>query len=293
MKVGSLEEGTKTMAAALRDRLGSKSGRRPPKEGEKCGLSTNPRVMFDWLDAKGPFGEAGFEVEDMILQIDNLPIAERDGFVAVIAKGGTGSHPKNSDKEGFDHLMDPYGIQSLKEREEKPAKLGAHRENGGVQEYKFLSEKDERAPAFGGQRSRAGKRPRKLLLVMLSGLFFFFCPKAWGADWKYVGESPNASYYYDAKDMVRQGNVVRVWVKAVYSPEGRRGEAEKVGGDIRNVTDSRALEEINCRDKNHRAVALVVYSMEEKVVISDFRERGLDFILPDSILEGFYQTLCK
>jgi hypothetical protein len=188
--------------------------------------------------------------------------------------------------------METHDIRSSKEGEENPAKLGAGRNHGGVREYKCHPAKDERNPAFGGQRSRAGKGPGKLLLVMLSGLFFFFCPKAWGADWKYIGESPNASYSYDAEDMVRQGNVVRVWVKAVYSPEGRRVEAEKVGGDIRNVTDSRALEEINCRDKNHRAVALVVYSMEEKVVISDFRERRLDFILPDSILEIFYKTLC-
>jgi hypothetical protein len=189
--------------------------------------------------------------------------------------------------------MEKGDIQNLKEKEEKPATLGARGGNGGVQEDKFLSARDERAPEFAGHGSRAGKRPRKLLLIMLSGLFLCFCPKAWGADWKYIGDTPNASYYYDAEDMVRQENVVRVWVKAVYSPGGRRMEAEKVGGDIRNVTDSRALEEINCKDKNHRAVALVVYSMEQKVVISDFRERGLDFILPDSILEGFYKTLCK
>ena len=189
--------------------------------------------------------------------------------------------------------METYDIQSLKEREEKPAELGVSRGNGGVQECKFLSAKDEKDPEFGGQRSRAGKRSRKLLLVMLSGLFLWFCPRAWGADWKYFGQTPDASYYYDAEDMVRQENVVRVWVKAVYSNEGRRKEAEKVGGDIRNVTDSTALEEINCKDKNHWTAALVVYSMEGKVVISDFRERGIDFILPDSILEGFYKTLCE
>jgi hypothetical protein len=189
--------------------------------------------------------------------------------------------------------METNAIQSLKEREEKPAKLGARRGNGGVQEHKFFSAKDERDPEFGGRRSRAGKRPRKLVLLMLSGLFLWFCPKAWGAEWKYFGQTPDASYYYDAEDMVRQGNMVRAWVKAVYSPEGRRKEAEEVGGDIRNVTDSTALEEINCKDKYHRAVALVVYSMEEKVVISDFKARGLDFILPDSILEGFYKTVCR
>jgi hypothetical protein len=53
------------------------------------------------------------------------------------------------------------------------------------------------------------------------------------------------------------------------------------------------LEEINCRDKDYRAVAVVVYTLEKKVVISDFKERGLDFILPDSIWQGLYKTLCR
>jgi hypothetical protein len=142
-------------------------------------------------------------------------------------------------------------------------------------------------------KSLPGKSPRKVWGLILSGVLLLSFPEAWGADWKYIGEGPLASYYYDAEDMVRQENVVRVWVKAVYSPEGRRVEAEKVGGDIRNLTDSRALEEINCRDKNHRAVALVVYSMEKKVVITDFQERGLDFVLPDPIWDRLYKRMCK
>ncbi|MGE5254710.1 MAG: surface-adhesin E family protein [Planctomycetaceae bacterium] len=143
------------------------------------------------------------------------------------------------------------------------------------------------------RKSPAGKSPRKLWGLILSGVLLLSFPEAWGADWKYVGEGPLASYYYDAEDMVRQENGVRVWVKAVYSPEGRKVEAEKIGGDVRNLTDSRALEEINCRDKNHRAVALVVYSLEEKVVIADFQERGLDFVLPDPIRDGLYKRMCK
>jgi hypothetical protein len=143
------------------------------------------------------------------------------------------------------------------------------------------------------RKSLAGKNPRKLWGLILSGFLLLSFPAAWGADWKYIGEGPLASYYYDAEDVVRQENVVRVWVKAVYSPEGRRVEAEKIGGDVRNLTDSRALEEINCRDKNHRAVALVVYSMEEKRVIADFQERGLDFVLPDPIWDGLYKKMCK
>jgi Surface-adhesin protein E len=124
----------------------------------------------------------------------------------------------------------------------------------------------------------------KLFLVMLSGFFLLSYSHAWGADWKYVGETPNASYYYDAEYRVRLENVVRVWMKAIYSPEGRRREAEKVGGDIMNLTDSIALEEIDCKDKMHRVLTLIAYSMEGKIVISDFRELRQDFMVPSSIL---------
>jgi Surface-adhesin protein E len=164
---------------------------------------------------------------------------------------------------------------------------------GGVAYYKSFSAKGERDPEFGAQRSRSRKMLRKLLIVMLSGLFLWFCPRAWGANWKYFGQTPDASYYYDTEDIVHQENVVRVWMKAVYSREGRKKEAEKMGGNLWNVTDSTALEEINYKDKNQWTATLVVYSMEGKMVISDTRERKMDFILPDSILEGFYKTLCN
>jgi Surface-adhesin protein E len=158
---------------------------------------------------------------------------------------------------------------------------------------RVLRPKDEIERELVCRKSPAGKRQRRLFVLLLSGFLLLSFPKAWGADWKYIGETPKASYYYDAEDLVRQENVVRVWVRAVYSPEGRRMEAAKLGSDIRNLTDSRALEEINCRDKDYRAVAVVVYTMEKKVVNSDFKERGLDFILPDSIWEGLYKTLCR
>jgi hypothetical protein len=42
-------------------------------------------------------------------------------------------------------------------------------------------------------------------------------------------------------------------VKAVCSKEGRRKEAEKMGGNLWNVTDSTALGEIKCKYKTHYA----------------------------------------
>ncbi len=45
-----------------------------PKEVEKYGLNSNQGVIITWVDPKGPLGEAGFEAEDIILQIDSLPL---------------------------------------------------------------------------------------------------------------------------------------------------------------------------------------------------------------------------
>jgi hypothetical protein len=40
-------------------------------------------------------------------------------------------------------------------------------------------------------------------------------------------------------------------------------------------------------------LALIVYLMEGKAVISDIRERERGLIPPESILESLYKTVCK
>ena len=90
-------------------------------------------------------------------------------------------------------------------------------------------------------------------------------------------------------NMIRQGNIVKVWVRAVYTEEGRLDAERKLGGKYSNLTDSIALEEIECKKKRHRVLALIVHSMEGKVIISDFRELERDFTVPEAILE----TFCK
>jgi predicted metalloprotease with PDZ domain len=56
-----------------------------PAEAEKYGLSANQGVVITRVDPKGPFGEAGFEVNDMILQVDDLPITGLGEFVRVMS----------------------------------------------------------------------------------------------------------------------------------------------------------------------------------------------------------------
>jgi len=85
VKVGNLEEGAKIMAGALKDRYGLEVRPVTPKEVEKYGLNSNQGIVITWVDPKGPFGEAGFEVDDIILQVEDLPIAGLDSFVNVMS----------------------------------------------------------------------------------------------------------------------------------------------------------------------------------------------------------------
>jgi serine protease Do len=85
VKIGSMEEGTKVIAKEMRDRYGVEVRALNSKEVEKYGLSPGQGVAVTWVDSKGPFGAAGFEVQDIILAIEDHPIMGVDGFVGVIS----------------------------------------------------------------------------------------------------------------------------------------------------------------------------------------------------------------
>jgi hypothetical protein len=131
----------------------------------------------------------------------------------------------------------------------------------------------------------------KWLLVILSCTLPLGLTEVWGADWKYFGQTQSASYFFDVESMIRQENIVRVWVKAVYSEKGRLDEEGKLGGDYGNLTDSIALVEINCKNKWHHVSMVIVHSMEGKVIISEGGKRQQDFKIPESILESFCKTV--
>jgi serine protease Do len=85
VRIGSLEASTKILAATVKDRLGVEV--RPPNSGEvnKYGISPNEGVVIVWEDPKGPLKEAGFEIGDMILAINNQPIDSMESFVDLVS----------------------------------------------------------------------------------------------------------------------------------------------------------------------------------------------------------------
>ncbi len=81
VKIGTLEEATKLLAASVKERLGVEVRSPSSVEISKYGLNPNQGVVITWEDPKGPLREAGFEIGDMILAINNKPIESVEGFV--------------------------------------------------------------------------------------------------------------------------------------------------------------------------------------------------------------------
>jgi serine protease Do len=85
VKIGNLEEATKLLAASVKERLGAEVRSPNPLEVEKYGLNPKQGVVITWEDPKGPLKEAGFEIGDMILAIDNQPIDSMESFVDLVS----------------------------------------------------------------------------------------------------------------------------------------------------------------------------------------------------------------
>ena len=90
-KIGSLEEALKMRLSSLKDRLGVEV--RPPTEAEaeRYGLKPGTGVVIAWIDSNGPLGRAGFEVDDMILEINGKPINSIEDLAGIMNKIRPGS----------------------------------------------------------------------------------------------------------------------------------------------------------------------------------------------------------
>ena len=85
IKVGSLESSTILLAAGVKERLGVEVRAVTAAEVKKYGLDSKQGVFITRVDFKGPLGEAGFEVGDIILGIDNQPIENLESFVNMVS----------------------------------------------------------------------------------------------------------------------------------------------------------------------------------------------------------------
>ena len=84
VKVGSLEEAAKMLLGSVKERLGVTVRPVTPKEADAYGLDTDEGVAISSVDPKGPLGQAGFEVDDIILEINGTSVEGVDGLVNLV-----------------------------------------------------------------------------------------------------------------------------------------------------------------------------------------------------------------
>ncbi|MCE5262156.1 MAG: Do family serine endopeptidase [Deltaproteobacteria bacterium] len=83
VRIANLEMATKLLAVTVRERLGVEVRAISPAEVKKYGLDNKGGVVITRVDPKGALGEAGFEVDDVILGIESQPIESLDEFISM------------------------------------------------------------------------------------------------------------------------------------------------------------------------------------------------------------------
>ena len=81
--IGNLEDAMKKIASSLQDRLGVVVRPLSAAETQRYGLEVGQGVAISSVEANGVLGKAGFEKDDVILNINNTPVDGVQGFVAI------------------------------------------------------------------------------------------------------------------------------------------------------------------------------------------------------------------
>jgi serine protease Do len=84
VKVGSLEEAAKMLLGSVKERLGVTVRPVTPKETDAYGLDTDEGVAISSVDPQGPLDQAGFEVDDIILELNGTSVEGVDGLVNLV-----------------------------------------------------------------------------------------------------------------------------------------------------------------------------------------------------------------
>jgi len=84
VKIGNLDDAVRKIAATLKDRLGAVVRPLSTEEAGQYGIEPGQGVALAKLDTGGVLAKAGFEKDDVILDVNNMPVEGVEGFVALV-----------------------------------------------------------------------------------------------------------------------------------------------------------------------------------------------------------------
>ncbi len=84
VQIGSLDDAIKQMAASVEDKLGATVRPMTTEEAQKYGIQEGSGVAIAHLEKNSPLAQAGFEVDDIITAINNIPVRGVQSFADII-----------------------------------------------------------------------------------------------------------------------------------------------------------------------------------------------------------------
>lgn len=84
VRIGDLKEAAKLLGGSVEQRLGAKVRPLTSKETEKYGLNRQQGVAIISVDPNGPLGQVGFEVGDIILEINGQTIEDVESLAELL-----------------------------------------------------------------------------------------------------------------------------------------------------------------------------------------------------------------
>jgi serine protease Do len=83
VKIANLENTLRLRVPSMKSRLGAEVRLLTSKEVERYGIRSTGGVAIIWLDPHGPLARAGFEVNDMVLEINGEAVEDLEGFTGL------------------------------------------------------------------------------------------------------------------------------------------------------------------------------------------------------------------
>jgi serine protease Do len=84
VRIGDLRGATASIGAAIKEKLGGEVRTSTQKEADRYQLDQGQGIVILKVEQNGPLGKAGFEVGDMILEINGQEITSMESFVELV-----------------------------------------------------------------------------------------------------------------------------------------------------------------------------------------------------------------
>ena len=111
---------------------------------------------------------------------------------------------------------------------------------------------------------------------------------------KYFTDEDGTEYSYDKDSVKRQSGKVKVWTTAILGAESRSEIQKNVSiKGFENLSFTRTLDEINCKEGRTRVVTMIYYDVKRKVLYTITEQTDWRSIVPDSINDLLKSSVCK